>query len=36
VDANPVAQTATGTDDPSRTSVAELAGWLLPVIFYSA
>jgi Cu2+-exporting ATPase len=28
VDANPVAQTATGTYNPSRTSVAELAGWL--------
>ena len=28
VDANPVAQTATVTYDPSRTSVAELAGWV--------
>ena len=28
VDANPVAQTATVTYDPSQTSVAELAGWL--------
>ena len=28
VDANPVAQTATITYDPSRTSVAELAGWV--------
>ena len=27
VDANPVAQTATVTYDPERTSVAELAGW---------
>ena len=28
VEANPVAQTATVTYDPSRTSVAELAGWV--------
>jgi P-type Cu2+ transporter len=28
VDANPVSQTATVTYDPSRTSVAELAGWV--------
>jgi P-type Cu2+ transporter len=28
VDANPVAQTATVTYDPSQTSVAELAGWV--------
>src|SRR5215208_1891749 len=28
VDANPVAQTATVTYDPERTSVAELAGWV--------
>ncbi|HEU4908511.1 MAG TPA: heavy metal translocating P-type ATPase, partial [Propionibacteriaceae bacterium] len=28
VDANPVAQTATITYDPSQTSVAELAGWV--------
>ena len=28
VDANPVAQTATVTYDPQRTSVAELAGWV--------
>ena len=28
VDANPVAQTATVTFDPIRTSVAELAGWI--------
>jgi Cu2+-exporting ATPase len=28
VDANPVAQTATVTYDPARTSVAELAGWI--------
>ena len=28
VAANPVAQTATVTYDPSRTSVAELAGWV--------
>jgi P-type Cu2+ transporter len=28
VDANPVAQTATVTYDPSRTNVAELAGWV--------
>ena len=28
VDANPVAQTATVTYEPSRTSVAELAGWV--------
>ena len=28
VDANPVAQTATVTYDPSRTSVADLAGWV--------
>jgi Cu2+-exporting ATPase len=28
VDANPVAQTATITYDPARTSVAELAGWI--------
>ena len=28
VDANPVAQTATVTYDPARTSVAELAGWV--------
>jgi Cu2+-exporting ATPase len=28
VDASPVAQTATVTYDPSRTSVAELAGWV--------
>src|SRR5512133_2494795 len=28
VDANPVAQTATVTYDPDRTSVAELAGWV--------
>jgi P-type Cu2+ transporter len=28
VDANPVSQTATVNYDPSRTSVAELAGWL--------
>ena len=28
VDANPVAQTATVTYDPSHTSVAELAGWV--------
>ncbi|HZL75669.1 MAG TPA: heavy-metal-associated domain-containing protein, partial [Propionibacteriaceae bacterium] len=28
VDANPVAQTATVTYDPSRTSVVELAGWV--------
>jgi P-type Cu2+ transporter len=28
VDANPVAQTATVTYDPSRPRVAELAGWL--------
>ena len=28
VEANPVAQTATVTYDPSQTSVAELAGWV--------
>ena len=28
VEANPVAQTATVTYDPARTSVAELAGWV--------
>jgi copper chaperone CopZ len=28
VEANPVAQTATVTYDPTRTSVAELAGWV--------
>ena len=28
VDANPVAQTATVTYDPSRTSVPELASWI--------
>jgi Cu2+-exporting ATPase len=28
VEANPVAQTATVTYDPARTTVAELAGWL--------
>ena len=28
VDANPVAQTATITYDPARTTVAELAGWI--------
>ena len=28
VDANPVAQTATVTYDPARTTVAELAGWI--------
>ena len=28
VEANPVAQTATVTYDPARTSVAELAGWI--------
>jgi P-type Cu2+ transporter len=28
VDANPVAQTATVTYDPTRTSVAELSGWI--------
>ena len=28
VAANPVAQTATVTYDPSRTSVVELAGWV--------
>ena len=28
VEANPVAQTATVIYDPSRTSVAELAGWV--------
>src|SRR5215213_1599856 len=28
VDANPVAQTATVTYDPTRTSVAELSGWV--------
>jgi Cu2+-exporting ATPase len=28
VDANPVAQTATVTYDPTRTSVADLAGWV--------
>ena len=28
VEANPVAQTATVTYDPARTSVAELSGWI--------
>ena len=28
VEANPVAQTATVTYDPTRTSVAELTGWI--------
>jgi P-type Cu2+ transporter len=28
VEANPVAQTATVTYDPARTTVAELAGWI--------
>jgi P-type Cu2+ transporter len=28
VEANPVAQTATVTYDPSQTSVAQLAGWV--------
>ena len=36
VDANPVAQTATVTYDPSQTSVVELAGWVRDCGFHCA
>ena len=36
VEANPVAQTATVTYDPSRTSVVELAGWVRDCGFHCA